>query len=99
MRRLNWRQKLKRLITRKDISYDDEYGMEDLKNDAQGYKMTKEEMEKVEKEVEDAKIDSTAFNVITDQIAILSYFETDKAKKKRLKEEKKQQKKLEKEVG
>ncbi|OTF82267.1 hypothetical protein BLA29_014929, partial [Euroglyphus maynei] len=60
--------------------------------------MSKEEMEKVEKEVESAKIDSTAFNIITDQIAILSSgFESEKDRKKRIKKEQKEQKKLEKE--
>lgn len=97
MRHMNWRQRLKRFFSRKDLSFEED--VDDQKDDTQGVKMSKEEMEKVEKEVESAKIDSTAFNIITDQIAILSSgFESEKDRKKRIKKEQKEQKKLEKEV-
>ena len=97
MRHMNWRQRLKRLFSRKELSFEED--ADDQKDEIQGVKMSKEEMEKVEKEVESAKIDLTAFNIITDQIAILSNgFESEKERKKRIKKEQKEQKKLEKEV-
>ena len=97
LRHMNWRQRLKRLFSRKDLSFEED--VDDQKDDIHGVKMSKEEMEKVEKQVESAKIDSTAFNIITDHIAILSNgFESEKDRKKRIKREQKEQKKLEKEV-
>lgn len=94
---MNWRQRLKRLFSRKDLSFEED--VDDQKDDIHGVKMSKEEMEKIEKQVESVKIDSTAFNIITDHIAILSNgFESEKDRKKRIKREQKEQKKLEKEV-
>lgn len=62
--------------------------------------MTKEEMETVEKEVEGAKTDSSALNMINDQIAIFSFIgESKQDRKKRLKEQKKAEKALKKEVS
>ncbi|KAF7494032.1 Transmembrane inner ear expressed protein [Sarcoptes scabiei] len=94
-KRLSWRRRLKQFLLRKELSDDDDQINDNLKEN-QGIKMTKEEMDRVEKEVEMAKIDSTAFNVITDQISILNYFETEKTRKKRLKKEEKERKKREK---
>lgn len=102
MRKLTWKQKLKQFFSGKELSFDDEFGEhgDEQKGDGStSQPMTKEEMEKVEQEVECAKIDSTAFNVISDQIAILSYFESDKNRRKRLKEERKAAKELKKEVS
>ncbi|KPM07692.1 hypothetical protein QR98_0061910 [Sarcoptes scabiei] len=96
-KRLSWRRRLKQFLLRKELSDDDDQINDNLKEN-QGIKMTKEEMDRVEKEVEMAKIDSTAFNVITDQISILNYFETEKTRKKRLKKEEKERKKREKKV-
>lgn len=97
-RKLTLAQKLKQFISGKEISFDEDSAdrADELKGD--GKLMSPEEMEKVEKEVEDAKIDSTAFNVINDQIAILSYFGSEKDRKKRKNEMKKAEKARKKEV-
>ncbi|OTF82621.1 hypothetical protein BLA29_015413, partial [Euroglyphus maynei] len=47
MRHMNWRQRLKRFFSRKDLSFEED--VDDQKDDTQGVKMSKEEMEKVEK--------------------------------------------------
>lgn len=98
-RKLTFKQKLKQYFSGKEISFDEEtVDRGDGESKGDGKRMTPEEMAKVEKEVEDAKIDSTAFNVISDQIAILSYFGSEKDRKKRKKELKKAEKARQKEV-
>lgn len=100
-RKLTWRQKLKRLFTGKDSV--EEYGdrsLDDSKGEGGEYtKMTEEEMETIEKEVEGAKTDTSALNMINDQIAIFGFIgESKKDRKKRIKEEKKAEKAAKKEV-
>jgi len=102
-RKLTWRQKLRRFFS-SGKEPPDEFGDRGL-NDARGdqaaeyKKMTAEEMATVEKEVEGAKTDQLALNMINDQIAIFSFLgETKKDRQKRLKEQKKAEKVAKKEV-
>lgn len=99
---MTWRQKLKRIFTGKDSV--EEYGDRSL-DDSKGEggteytKMTEEEMETIEKEVEGAKTDSSALNMINDQIAIFGFIgESKKDRQKRIREEKKAEKAARKEV-
>ena len=104
-RKLNWKQKIKRFFSGGKDPFGDEFGdktMNELARQlasSQYKKMTKEEMETVEKVVEGAKVDTSAMNMINDQIAIFSFIgESKKDRKKRLKEQKKTEKALKKEV-
>lgn len=104
-RKLNWRQKFKRFMTGQDPSLDEEGGEGkggELKPDEVGaqvqHPMTPAEMKSVEQAVEGERIDQSAFNVITDHIAILNYFESEGEMKKRKKEMKKMEKQMKKEV-
>ncbi|KAI2810103.1 hypothetical protein BLOT_001259 [Blomia tropicalis] len=91
-RKLTWKQKLKRIFTGGKESFDEfaEHGAEDSKAESDTHKMTIEEMENVEKEVEAIKTDLSAINMINDQIVIFRHFgESKHEKQKRLKAEKK----------
>ena len=92
---------MKRLFTGKDSidEFGDKHLDESKERGAEYKKMTEEEMETVEKEVEGAKTDSSALNMINDQIAIFGFIgESKKDRKKRLKELKKIEKAAKKEV-
>lgn len=92
---------MKRIFSGKDSV--EEFGDKSLDNSkgdgAEYTKMTEEEMETVEKEVEGAKTDTSALNMINDQIAIFGFIgESKKDRKKRIIEEKKAEKAAKKEV-
>lgn len=99
-RKLTWRQKLKRILTGKDSIDELERSFDESKDQSGAEnKMTQEEMETVEKEVEGAKTDTSAINLINDQLVIFGFIgESKKDRKKRLKEQKKTEKAALKEV-